>query len=229
MKNLWNYFKGYVIIEISGFSIERFLSMAIKDNIIISSITETKSGVKCEISLHNFKKLKKFAKKTGCKFKINIKKGLPFFIHKNKKRKGFLIGIFLFISIIYYLSSFVWNIEIIGNDTLNDSQILAFCAENNLYLGAFKNRLNLKQLQKDLKNNFEEISWASIYLKGTNVIINLSENIEESSFETDASANSIIADEDGIITDIVTRKGTPLVKKGDVVSKAISLFLAKCF
>lgn len=219
LKSVWNYFKGYVIIEISGFSIERFLNLTLHKNILISNLIETKNGVSCKINIKDFKKLKEFSKKTGCKYKIKVKYGMPFFISKNKKRKPFLIGILIFIFILYFLSSFVWNIEIIGNNLIDNNQILNFCNEKNVHLGSFKKNLDLKSLQTDLKNEFDEISWASISLNGTKVTIKISENIKPPNILKEDTPCDIIANEDGIITEIVTKKGTPLVKKKDAFKK----------
>ena len=44
-KFLWNYFKGYVIIKIVGFSIERFLNLCLNKNINIYKLEEVNDGV----------------------------------------------------------------------------------------------------------------------------------------------------------------------------------------
>lgn len=228
-KILWNYFKGYVIIEITGFSIERFLNLTVHKGIIVSNLMETRNGVSCKINIKDFKALIEISKKTGCKPKIKIKYGMPFFIFKNKKRKGFLIGLLSFVFIIYFLSSFVWSIEIIGNNILDNNKILQFCQENNLQLGSYKKNLSLKSLQTNLKNNFDELSWVSISLKGTKVTIKVSENIPKEEIEINEEPCDIIANENGIIEEIVTRNGTPLVKEKDTFQKGDILVSGQIF
>lgn len=226
-KSLWNYFKGYVIIEITGFSIERFLNLTVHKGIIVSDLIETKNGVSCKLNIKDFKSLKEISKKTGCKTKIKVKYGMPFFIFKNKNRKPFLIGIFLFIFIIYFLSSFVWSIEIKGNNILDNNTILEFCKENNLYLGSYKKNIDLKTLQTNLKNNFDELSWVNVSLNGTKVTIKVSENIPKENIDENNEPCDIIANEDGIISEIVTRNGTPLVKENDTFQKGDILVSGK--
>lgn len=219
LKSIWNYFKGYVIIEITGFSIERFLNLTLHKGILVYNLEETQKGVSCKINIKDFKKLREFAKKTGCKYKIKIKYGAPFFIQKNRKRKPFVFGIFLFIFILYFLSSFVWHIEIIGNNLIDNNSILKFCSEKELYLGSYKRKIDLKSLQGDLKNEFDEISWVNISLKGTKITIKISENIKKNEIMQNEEPCNIIAEEDGIITEIVTKKGTPILKEKDVFKK----------
>lgn len=214
--NIWNYLKGYVIIEISGFSIERFLNLAMNKNIKFENFKNNKNNINCKVSISDFKKLKPCAKKTKSKIKIIKKHGLPFFTFKNRKRKFFAFGIFVFIFMLYFLSSFIWSIQIIGNEQIDNNQILKFLAQNNFYIGTYKKNIKIKEIEKNIKNNFDEISWVSIQIKGTNAIIKISEAIKKlENIENDEPCN-IIANNNGIIIDIVTRSGTPLVKEKDI-------------
>lgn len=222
-KSLWNYFKGYVIIEITGFSIERFLNLCLHKSIYIYDLRETKNGVTCKVKINDFKNLRFISKKTGCKFKIISKYGFPFLVFKNRKRKLFFIGICVFIFFLYFSSSFIWSINIIGNNKVDNNQILKFCKEKNLYVGSYKKRIDPKKLQTDIKNNFDEISWVSIQIKGTLATIKVSENIIIENNTVQKEPCDIIANETGIITEIVTRSGNPLVKAKDIVEKGQTL------
>ena len=228
-KFIWNYFKGYVIIKITGFSIERFLNLCLNKNIYISKLEEVNDGVICRVSIKDFRQLKIISKKTGCKYKIVSKYGMPFFIFKNRKRKMFLIGAILFIFLLYYFSSFVWTIQVVGNKYIDSNQILSFCEEKGLYLGAYKKNIDTKLLQTELKNNFDTISWTNVQIKGTLVTISLSENIPNKNIVEINEPCDIISSETGVITDIVTRTGRPLVKAKDVVKKGDMLVSGQLF
>ena len=228
-KFIWNYFKGYVIIKITGFSIERFLNLCLNKNIYISKLEEVNDGVICRVSIKDFRQLKIISKKTGCKYKIVSKYGMPFFIFKNRKRKMFLIGAILFIFLLYYFSSFVWTIQVVGNKYIDSNQILSFCEEKGLYLGAYKKNIDTKLLQTELKNNFDTISWTNVQIKGTLVTISLSENIPNKNIVEINEPCDIISSETGVITDIVTRTGRPLVKAKDVVKKGDILVSGQLF
>ena len=218
-KFLWNYFKGYVIIKVTGFSIERFLNLCLNKDINLHKIEETTDGIICKINIKDFKKLKEISKKTGCKYKIILKYGMPFFLFRNRKRKMFLVGAISFVMLLYYFSSFIWSIEVIGNNYLDNNEILHFCEDKGIYLGAYKRKINIKSIQTDLKNHFDTISWANISIDGTKVTISISENIKKENATQNNTPCDIIATETGVITEIVTRSGTPLVTSKDVVQK----------
>lgn len=228
-KFIWNYLKGYVIIKITGFSIERFLNLCLNKNIQLSKLEEVSDGIICSISIKDFKQLKIISKKTGCKYKIILKYGMPFFIFKNRKRKMFLIGAIFFVFLLYYFSSFIWSIQIIGNNQIDNNEILKFCEDNGLYLGAYKRKINIKEIQSDLKNNFDIISWANIKIDGTKTTISISENIQKQNTTQNTIPCDIIAKETGVITNIVTRTGRPLVKAKDIVKKGDILVSGELF
>lgn len=228
-KFLWNYVKGYVIISIVGFSIERFLNICINDDINIFKISESGTGVTCRVSIKDFKKLKKIARKTGCKYKIIHKYGMPFFIFKNRYRKTFAISIFVFVALLYYFSSFIWVIEVKGNKFVDNNHILQFCKQNNLYLGVKKRKIDTLKLQNEIKNQFEDISFINVKINGTKATITISEKLQIKNMVENNKPCDIIAKEDGIINSIVTRTGRPIVLENDEVKKGDVLVSGEVF
>lgn len=228
-KFIWNYLKGYVTIKITGFSAERFINLCLNKNINLYEIKEDTNGILCNVYIKNFKDLKQIGKKTGCKYKIVYKYGAPFYIFKNKKRATFLIGAFAFIFLLYYFSSFIWHIKVVGNTNIDNNQILSFCKQNGLYLGAYKKDIDNHLLQEQIKNNFDTISFVNVQIKGTKTTIKISENIQTKNTTQTEQPCDIIAKETGVITEIVTKTGRPLVKAKDVVKKGDILVSGELF
>lgn len=216
---LWNYLWGYVIIEVKGFSVERFLNLIAKKGILIWDLKETQKGAEMKISVKDFKKLKPYSRKSKCHIKIKSRSGFPFAINSLKKRQLYILGIILFTISLYVLSSFIWMIEINGNTTLKTKDILSFCETKNFAIGELKNSVDINLLKRDLKNNFPEISWIAIEINGTKASISLRETLPQTKTIDISQPCDIIAKEDAIIESIITKKGTPLVKKGDAVLK----------
>ena len=91
IKNLESYLNGYVNIYVEGYFIERFINMCRLQKIYLWNIVKKNDiYLTVNIGIKDFKKIRKTAKKTKCKVGINRKKGLPFFLHRYKKRKFFL-------------------------------------------------------------------------------------------------------------------------------------------
>lgn len=216
---LWNYLRGYVIIEICGFSAERFINLAINKGIVFRRLSRSKKGIYLCVSLKSFKRLKECSKKSKCRIKIIKRCGVPFFIYRNRKRYFFSLGIVMFIFLLYTLSSFIWQINIEGNTRINEAELLSFCREQGFKTGTYKKNIDTKELIRLMKNRFPDISWATIKIEGTLATVKIAEVVPEPEAEDTSKPCSIIARCDGIITSIITSKGTPAVKINDTVKK----------
>lgn len=216
---LWNYLRGYVIIEVSGFSVERFLNLAAHKGIYLWDINRNDKGITVKVSIRGFKLLKPCSKKTRCHIKIATKEGFPFVIHKYRKRKILVLGILFFIGVLYFLSSFIWTIEITGNSRINKEELIEYSILEGLKPGTYKGKLDLRVIEKNFMSKFEDISWISISTKGTKAKIELTEIIEKTQIIDRTKPCDIVATKNGLIVSIAVNAGTPKVKQKDVVEK----------
>jgi len=215
--NTWQYAKGYVRIKITGFSLERFMNMAAFRGVYLWDVQRTAEGVELNVTIKGFKMLKGCAKKTKCRTKIIQKNGLPFLLHRYRKRKLLMGGVAFFVLGLFILSSFVWRIEIVGNETIAHDTVMAFLEEQGLYIGAPKFRLSDRSLQQSLRNNFVEISWADVHTRGTRTIVRLAEALPPQEVLNRQTPAHVVATAEGLITNVITWSGAPMVKQGDVV------------
>lgn len=216
----YRWIKGYLKIRLIGYSPERFINICKNKNIIVWDIKSFQNSYELYILMSDFKKLKPLCKKTVTKVKILEKRGFPFHAHRFKKRKSFLIGISIFLILIYISSLHIWTINISGNKMITSDIICSYLKEQSIKIGTSANKINCKDLAADLRKNYEDIIWVSVSLDGTSLIIELRENTDSKSIvDSDPSPTDLVASFDGIITNIITRNGIPLVKVGDSVKK----------
>ena len=125
IKVLYLYIFGYVNVEIEGFFVERFINICISKRIFLWKLIRVRSTVvNARISLGDFRKIRQIAKKTKCKVKIKDKRGLPFLLHRYKKRKIFAITATVIAILIFGLTRFVWNIDIKCDGEINKEEII---------------------------------------------------------------------------------------------------------
>lgn len=219
-KIILNYILGYVNILVEGYFVEKFINICNKQKIFLWNLKRSKTTIiYTNVSIKDFKKLKPIAQKTKCKIKIKSKKGLPFIFNKYKKRKIFVIGLAMVLITIFTLSKFIWNIEVIGNEKINDDEIIQIANENNLKIGKFKNKVDTKKIINKLRLERDDIAWIGIEIKGTNAIIKIVESIPKPNIIDDEEFCNIVATKDAIIKKISAQNGTPVVKEGEIVKK----------
>lgn len=216
--SLIKFFRGFLLVRLSGYSPERFLNLCSNHNILIWNLTNQSDGYEFNISIAGYRQLKPLLKKTKTRLIILKKIGFPFFLYRYRKRKMFFAGIVFCLALLLYLTTFIWLIDINGNSLITDDTILTFLEEKKSSFGSRKKEINCAALEEALRTNYEDIIWASVRLEGTKMTIDLQENLitgaKDASEETakPEGAYDIVATKDAVITSIVTRKGTPLVK-----------------
>lgn len=212
------YLQGYLQIQITGYSPERFLNLCSYKQLYLWGLEPQKNSYDMYITVKEFRKLKPIIRKTGTKVTIIKRIGLPFFLHKYRKRKLFFSGIFLCILIIYILSLFIWEINITGNTRETDETLLEYLQASKVTHGMYKKKVDCERIVKDIRKKFDDIIWVSAHVQGTKLYIHVKENTD--TFFADVleeKASDIVAKKDGVITNIITRQGVPLVKAGDEV------------
>ena len=138
---LWNYIRGYVAIEVSGFSVERFMNLAVHKGVYIWDVDKRSASVSMKVSVKGFRMLRSCAKKTKCKISIVGKTGLPFVAFRYRRRGIYIFGALLFVFALYFLSSFVWLIEIQGNDRIGKESIEEFCRSEEIGRASCRERV----------------------------------------------------------------------------------------
>ena len=214
---IWNFLLGYVIIEVRGFGIERFLNMMIYNGIPMWDMKKTTGGVRFKVHVGNYGSIRKFAKKTKCRFKIANKFGCPFFIYKHRKKKLYAVGVMIFVFIIYIMSSFIWLIEVEGNSRISSADILAFCEEMKFKEGTYKYAVDTDDIEMQLKERFPDIAWVNMDIDGTLATIKITETLPPVKISNNSEASDIAAKTNAVIDSITVKSGTALVRVGDTV------------
>ncbi len=217
---LWNYFKGYVIINVEGLTLEKFLNLAANNDIYIWDITRIDyTLLEMKVSIVGFKELKKIVNKIGCKLYIKEKIGFPFFTKKLKGRKMLGFGFLIFLGLIFFLTSFIWKIEVIGNEKISTEKFLNVLEDINVKCGTMKYNIDEDKIKSIILKKIDILSFVGVEIKGTKLLIEVK---EQDLFPVVIDKNTpcnIIAKKKGVIVKVIAKNGKSVVVEGDVVKK----------
>lgn len=87
MVRLIQYFFGSIFLEISGPSVERFLNLCAKQNLVLWKLKPGGKGYQCSIQKRAYETVLTLAEKTGTTVQILGRKGLPFFYCSTGREK----------------------------------------------------------------------------------------------------------------------------------------------
>lgn len=226
LKILLNYILGYVNIKVEGFFIERFINICISKKILLWNMKREKSTILyANIGIQDYKKLKNIAKKTKTRINIQSKKGMPFLLHRYRKRKIF-VGLLAIIFIaLFMMSKFIWNIEIKGNTRISKTEIMEELNKNGLKIGTYKRKLNANSVINKVRLDRGDIAWIGIDIEGTNAIVEIKETSEAPEIIDENEYCNIVSNKEGMITKINVQNGTAVVKEGNIVKEGDTLVL----
>lgn len=224
---LYQWIKGFLIIRLKGQSPERFFNLCSHHNIYLWDVKNIEGNFECNIMLKDYRKLKVIAKKTKTVPYIRKRIGFPFVFSTYKKRKGYLLGLVLFASIIYMLSLYIWDVDVLGGHSYTPEAMTKFLKENEIYVGVQKKQVDCQDIEELIRLTYKDIGWVSAEIKGTRLIIKITETKVPTKAVTATENRHIIASKDALIAKIVTRTGIPkaeigsVVKKGDILVSGI--------
>ncbi|HHT50303.1 MAG TPA: sporulation protein YqfD [Eubacteriaceae bacterium] len=217
---LWHYFRGYVIIKIEGFMLEKFLNLVASEEIFLwDIIRDSSTCIYIKVGKRDFIKLKSIIKKVPCRIAIIDKKGLPFILWKMKKRIFLVMGASITLIIIITLTSFVWEIEVTGNKKIPTNIIIKQLNDLGLKKGKLKYKLSENELENKLIINNKDISYVHISIKGIKAYVEIVEKVNPPPILNKNIPTNVFADRDGIIHSMLVYGGEAMVKKGDLVKE----------
>lgn len=217
------YIRGYVTIKVWGYSTERLLNLCGNHNILVWNIVNHGDHDTMNISIKGFFALKPLLKKTGTRAAVLGKYGLPFFVSKMQRRKVFVAGLLCCLAFWMITAGYIWNIEIEGNYVLTEDILLDYLDTHDVHVAMKKSRLHIEDLEKALREDYDIITWTSVQIRGTTLLIHIKENempvYEQSRQLQEEQGTDIVAGKAGVVSYIITRSGVPQVAPGDTVEK----------
>jgi len=223
-KKLWKFLAGYVTITIEGYFLEKFTNLCAINSIPFWNVKRYGNAkMTGRTTIKGFKKMRHQARKCGCRVYLGKKRGAPFFLHRYRRRKIFLIGFIVFLIWLKISGMFVWKIEITGNETIHRSEILTALSELGVKPGVLKESLDVRKLANLFMTKRDDITWVGIDISGIRVNIEIveKENVPEK-VDKDTPCD-IIASKPALIVSMDTYQGTAMAKVGDVVDKGTVL------
>lgn len=220
IERFYNYYKGYITLKVKTNQAERFLNIAVNNNIYIWNLIRiSENEMTFNVSVKGFKKLRKIAYETKAKVKIIKKTGAFRLIRKIKSKKVILLGFLPGILFLIFLGSLILDIEITGNETVPDEVILQKLSEIDLQKFKLRSNIDSDKISVKLINDLDNIAWVGVTEQGTKLTIEIKERkMPPEMIPLDVPCH-IIAKKDGIIHKMNVRNGEASVTLNQVVTK----------
>lgn|GEM_PF-850725 len=208
-----HWLKGYVLVEVSGKNPERLVNLCLISGFPVWGFSADGRSVFFYTTLPKYRTIHKLARKSRCIPRIRRRFGFPFIMSRVKRRPFFLLmAAFMFAGLIY-MAGATWAIQVKGNETVSETDILRTAAAAGLIPGARKSALSPAAIEAALLKEHPELTWAYVHFQGTLAVI---EVVEKTRPPTELPGD-VVAARDGVVTSVLVLSGTPVVTPGQTV------------
>lgn len=227
-KKIFNFLKGYVIIEIAGKNKERFINMCLANNLRVWDVKPMGECFGMSILSEDFKKIRRLVRKSGVRVKIKEKHSRRHYVKINGRRYGFIAAGILACIYFVFICQYIWCVEIEGAKTVDTRKIENILREQGVYVGAKKSKTaDLTDIKNAIIFGDTGVNWAWLYMDGAKARVVVQEMTLPPDIADKKTPTDIIAGCDGIIKSAQVRRGERRVNKGMAVTKGQVLVSGK--
>ncbi|NMB38036.1 MAG: sporulation protein YqfD [Firmicutes bacterium] len=228
IKQVWAWLTGYITIKFKGVDLEVLLNRIADQGFGLWDVERVTADIIIgKIPIRRFKKIRPLLQGLNVRISIIGKSGLPFLISRMLQRKALIIGLVVFMLVLYYLSGFIWFIEIHGCEQITREDIITEIANEGLKIGTAKSDFNAAEIENSLLVKFPQFSWVGVNSKGVLLTIQVVERT--SPLVQELQYGDLVAERGGLITQILPYRGTVKVHVGDTVKKGDVLISGKYY
>ena len=209
--------KSKILVEIKIIKTERLLNVFWSKNIRVYKIKRKDAAtLVLEIDYLDYAKVREIVVNLGGRINIIKSNGFVFFLGGIKKRMSLAIGSVLFLGIIFYLSTYIWSIEVEVQKNIPPFEIRKELSEIGIKPGISKDSIDVKEIEKKLENMSNEILWLRVRIEGSTLKVTVEEKINPPQAENYEYGN-LVATREGEIKRVYTFAGRSAVKAGQLV------------
>lgn len=221
------FLRGRVRIKVNGLGTERFFNICKNNGLKIYNLRFKDNEAYAAMSIEDFRKIRPFRRASGVHVSVADRYGMPFWLYSNRNRQFFVCGILLFFGINFLMSRYLWRIEVEGNSYYSAKTIIEFVESLDVSFGTKTSDISCFYIETALRKEFDKITWVSADIDGSRLLINIKENEDTQFTYGEEEPCDIVASKDGVVSSIITRSGTPIVKAGDEVKAGDVLVTSK--
>ncbi len=214
---LYRFFSGKVkVLAIGEFS-ERILNICAHNGITVWGIRKKDGKITFYMLARDFIYVRRVI--GGSKIRLHIlkKTGWPFIWRRYNKRFGLFAGVVFFFITLWFLSGFVWNINVSGNQKISDREILSALSDVGISEGIRADSIDAWAKRVELLTKVDGLAWAALNIEGCVLTVDVTE--AELKEEKDNLPCNLVAKDNGKIEKIEVIDGKIMCKTGDFVAQ----------
>lgn len=216
-KRLLEFVRGRVSFRATNGNLERFLNLAKSRGVSLFRITRIEEGLSGQTLCKCYRKAASAARACGVRLRIEERWGLPFFLHRHRKRLGIPAGVCLFLTFLLLSQNFLWEISFSPDSGKEEQEkILNLLNGYGVSEGAYLPDLNFRKVQHDILQETETLSWIALNRKGVRLEVKATPREKPEDFASELPCD-VVAERAGQILHVEALSGETVVRSKQIV------------
>ena len=218
MLALVNLLRGYCTVEVRSEYPERFLNICARGGVEFWKTEWIDGGYRVRVRRRAARLMEGIAPRAGCVAEVVSRRGVPFVLGQLCKRWMFVAGAALFVAALLYSSSRVWEIEVVGCETVSVERVLRELEAVGVGMGTRISDIDPDYIGDEMLLRIPELRWFTVNVNGSIATAELRERVEPPEMEEDGAPRNLVAARAGIVEEVVALEGAAVVAAGDTVA-----------
>ena len=193
----------------------RFVSLLIANDIKVNNVELSETGAILIINDNDYIKLVSIADELAFKVKIISNYGIKGIIKKSLISLPYVVTLCVTIIMGFIGSLFVYDVRVITANGNSNYAVEKILVDNGIVGVMSKISIDKKHLEQIVLDNIPEVNFVTVYIDGISLCVNV---VQSELPDSSGSHDTLVSTTEGIVSRVMVRSGTPLVKEGDRVS-----------
>ena len=164
-------------------------------------------------------RLKSVTKELDVSLTVRREKGAPILLRRFRRRYVLMGAAAAFFLLFWWGNTFIWEIEVQGNDTVPTEQILRALEKQGVKVGTRALSIDQEDLRNHVLLELNDISWLAVNVSGCTAHVQVVERHRPPMLLTDTEKCNVIATKDGLVTKVEALDGRAEVMQGSTVTR----------
>ena len=220
MKKLMNLLRGYAQVRVTGPFPERLLNLCGQNQVQFWGLRwEEGGGFVVRVPLTQLGRMEEMAGRAMCQLQVLCRRGATATALRLAQRLGFLLGLGLFALAAAGLSRCLLVVEVTGNERVPAALILSELQRRGVHPGAYGPGIEADEVANEALLSLPQLSFLAINIQGSRAEVVVREKLDVPPMLDEGTPADVVADADGIITDIQVAQGRPMFEDGAIVAE----------
>ena len=219
-QKLLNFLRGSVLLAVECTMPERLFNLCAVHDIPFWDVKwHSATAFTLRTTRWGHFRLKSVTKELDVTLTVRREKGAPVVLRRFRRRYVLLGAAAVFLLLFWWGNTFLWDIEISGNDTVPTEQILRALEKQGVKVGTRSLSIDQEDLRNHILLELKDISWLAVNVSGCTAHVQVVERHRPPVLLKDAEKCNVVAAKDGLVTRVEALDGKAEVMQGSTVTR----------